>query len=321
MKKRLVTVLCTMALTLTMGMTAFAKDVSDYTDVHEGDWFYNPVADVSEKGLMTGTSETTFAPGKNLERGQLASVLYRMQGNPETSYGYRFPDVPDGVFYSVPVTWAYDFGVISGYNDGTFGPSDKITREQLATMLYRYAQKTGYDTSVSGDTGNFSDGGRVSGFAKDAMNWAVGYGIISGEADGRLNPQGNVSRAVCATMISRLGEPEKQEPEHTHVWKEHTATKTEWVPNIVTVPDYEIQKVPVGTAWKCNCGAVITGYSGDHAMNHILNGEPDNGYTIIIYEDREVQVGSHTEDHGSNVTTTYVDYYYCDCGATKAADN
>lgn len=316
-RKRITALIC--ALTLTMSMTAFAKNVSDYTDVYEGDWYYNTVADVSAKGLMTGTSETTFAPTKNLERGQLASVLYRMNGNPAMSYGYRFPDVADGIFYSIPITWAYDFGIISGYNDGTFGPSDKITREQLATMLYRYAGKAGYDTSVTGNIYDFSDGSSVSDFAKEAMDWAVGYGIISGEADGRLNPQGNVSRAVCATMISRLGEPA-----HTHVWKDHTATKQEWVPNIVTVPDYETQRVKVGVAWYCDCGGVFPQNTAeearileDHLLNEVLNGGAGGGHTSALYEEQTVQVGSHTEDHGSYVTSTYVDYQYCDCGAVR----
>lgn len=111
--------------------------------------------------------------------------------------------------------------------------------------------------------------------------------------------------------------PAESKPAHTHAWKEHTATKTEWVPNIVTVPDYGTQQVVVGSAWHCNCGAVIQGDTSNHVMNHILNGEPDNGYDAPIYENQTVQVGSHTEDHGSNVTTSYVDYYYCDCGARK----
>ena len=95
------------------------------------------------------------------------------------------------------------------------------------------------------------------------------------------------------------------------------ATKTEWIPNIVTVDDYAEQQVPVGTAWQCNCGAQILGNADEHIMNHILNGEDDGGRNVPIYETQTVKVGSHTEDRGSYQTTSYVDYQYCDCGAKR----
>lgn len=194
------------ALTALAGMTVSAKDVSDYQDVQRGDWFYSTVADISERELMTGMTDTVFAPAENLERGQLATIIYRMNGSPETAYEYRFPDVKDGQFYSSAITWAYDAGVIEGYEDGTFGPSDRITREQLATMLNRYAEKMGYDTTRMGNLEDYQDAGNVSEFAVNGMKWAVGARIIKG--DGKrldlLNPQGDVSRAVCATMISRM---------------------------------------------------------------------------------------------------------------------
>lgn len=103
------------ALTALAGMTVSAKDVSDYQDVQRGDWFYSTVADISERELMTGMTDTVFAPAENLERGQLATIIYRMNGSPETAYEYRFPDVKDGQFYSSAITWAYDAGVIEGF--------------------------------------------------------------------------------------------------------------------------------------------------------------------------------------------------------------
>lgn len=128
-----------------------------------------------------------------------------MYGSPETSYKALFNDVSNGNFYSVPVTWASQFGVITGYTDGSgnFGPADDITREQLATMLYRYANKLGYDTTAAKDTNTFPDGNRVSSFAQDSVRWCLGTGIITGD-QGNINPQGTVNRAVCATMISRF---------------------------------------------------------------------------------------------------------------------
>ena len=312
--KKLGILLCAAGLMVAAGTTVQAKNAEDYRDVKPGDWFYQYVEDVSENEYMTGTSPTVFGPLDNLARAQLATVIYRIHENPETAYESRFPDVPGGTFYSVPVTWANTYGVITGYDDGKFGPSDDINREQLATMLYRYAVKLGYDTSESGNLNEFPDAGNVSDFAKEAMEWANGAAIITGDR-GYLNPQGTVNRAIGATMISRftnlIGTPTK--PGHQHAWKQHTSTKTEWVPNIVDVPDYEEREV---AAWHCNCGEVMSYEDGEyHAMNHVLNGEAGNGYSEIITE--KVIVGYHQEDHGSYVSTVVNDYQYCDCGATK----
>lgn len=204
--KKLIALAGAFALTVMAGITASAKNVSDYQDVQKGDWFYSTVADISERELMTGMTDAVFAPAENLERGQLATIIYRMNGSPETAYEYCFPDVEDGLFYSSAITWAYNAGVIQGYEDGTFGPSDPITREQLATMLYRYSEKMGYDITRMGNLDDYQDTGSVSEFAVDGMKWTVGTRIIKG--DGKrldlLNPQGDVSRAVCATMLSRL---------------------------------------------------------------------------------------------------------------------
>lgn len=330
----------TIIAAFTVAAPVFAKDVSDFTDVHEGDWFYNPVADVAEKELILGTSDATFEPTKNLERGQLATILWRMDGSLDVPYGYRFPDVADGIFYSVPVTWAYDFGVISGYNDGTFGPSDKITCEQLATMLYRYAGKNGYDRTVTGDIYSFSDGGRVSGFAADSMSWAVGAGILKGEADGRLNPQGDVSRAVCATMISRMSNLEggnTSEPaQHTHNWVPRYEMVT--IQNAYDEPVYENQPIyedqPVYsevTKYRntsiCSCGAIGITYDqtddpnsghGGHALANYR--EPytetvQTGTQRVQVGVQPVQVG--TKHHDAVVEERAVGYICSECGATK----
>ena len=111
------------------------------------------------------------------------------------------------------------------------------------------------------------------------------------------------------------------EPPHEHVWQEHTATRQEWVPNIVVVDDYETQTVVVGSVIHCNCGVEIPAEdraaNEEHALNHILSGEDDGHWTVEKTEEQQVKVGSHEEDHGHYETVTYVDYYYCDCGATK----
>lgn len=187
-------------LTVVTGIEVKAKN---YKDVKPGSWFYECVADVSKKGFLMGYADGNFGPLNNLTRGELATIIYRIHGNPETTYESKFPDVMDGIFYSVPITWAHSYGVIKGYENGNFGPENNLTREELATMFYRYAKMLGYDVSETGNLNAFPDSGKVSDFAKSTMIWAVGARIIIGDS-GMLNPQGTVNRAVGAAMLSRF---------------------------------------------------------------------------------------------------------------------
>lgn len=177
--------------------------VDKFRDVSEGQWFYDYTKFVYDRGIMTGMDMFSFGPAINLDRGQFATILYRMQGSPATSYSKVFPDVPDGYFFTSPILWAYNNQVITGYENGKFGPSDMITREQMAVMMYRYAKFCGLDTSDSGNLNSFPDTGKVSAFSKEAMVWAVGAGLIQGD-QGKINPQGNASRAHCATIMTRF---------------------------------------------------------------------------------------------------------------------
>lgn len=158
--------------------------------------------------LMTGKTPTLFAPGENLARAQFAVVLYRMDRAEEVEEENIFPDVPSGLWYSSAVTWANKNGIVTGYTDtNTFGPSDNITREQMAVMMYRYAEYKGYSTGNKADFSKFSDAVSVNDFAKEAMRWAVGNEIITGKNNGTvLDPQGNATRAECATIIMRFME-------------------------------------------------------------------------------------------------------------------
>ena len=144
-------------------------------------------------------------------------------------------------------------------------------------------------------------------------------GITEEQGKGNGNRGDQDSSREAGKDGSEGNEPSgSTEPSHEHSWQEHTATREEWVPDMVVVDDYEIQEVEVGYAIQCNCGAVLTEEELEsHGANHILNGEPANHWTIPITEPRQVKVGSHEEDHGHYETVTYVDYYYCDCGATK----
>lgn len=174
-----------------------------YPDVPEDRWFCPAVQDVSEKELMNGYENGTFGAYDEITRGEFATILYRMAGQPETKYARTFPDVKDGKFYTAPAEWAVKKKIFTGYRNGDFGPSEKLTREQLVTVMYRYAKAQGEAVSANADYAAFPDGGSVSEFASDAMKWALDKGIIRGNGDGTLDPQGKVSRAVCAAMISR----------------------------------------------------------------------------------------------------------------------
>ena len=183
-----------------------------FTDINsEADWYYGAVEYVYRRGIMTGMDETTFGPYVTASRAQFATMLYRLEGEPAVEYDDIFPDVPDEMFFTDAVIWAQQEGIITGYTDGPtaglFGTSDDITREQVATILYRYAEYKGYDLTDSDAWKDFPDSGRVSEFAQEGMAWAVNQGIITGKEDtGTLEPTQNINRAEIATMIMRFME-------------------------------------------------------------------------------------------------------------------
>ena len=172
-----------------------------FTDVSEGDWFYNPVCFVFEKGLMTGTSATTFEPNTSLSRAMLVAVLHRLEGSPAASGG-DFTDVSGSDWYATAVNWAAASGITSGTGDGNFSPNTAITREQLAAILMNYAACIGQDVSNRADLGNYTD--QPSTWAQEAMSWAVAEGLISGVTADTLQPQGAATRAQVAAILQRF---------------------------------------------------------------------------------------------------------------------
>ena len=175
-----------------------------FTDVKPTDWFADSVTYVVENGLFSGTSPTTFSPQGTMTRGMLVTVLYREAGSPAASNHNRFNDVPADAWYARAVTWAYNNGIVTGTASKLFSPNDPVTREQMATILMRYSQKMGMEVPLTteGDLTAFADADQVSGFAKDAMEWAVSAQLIGG-ANGKLNPRGAATRAECATILMR----------------------------------------------------------------------------------------------------------------------
>ena len=174
-----------------------------FVDVDTKQWYHPYVDYAVTHGLFGGTSDHTFEPEAAMTRAMLVTVLWRYEGQPK-GYQNTFTDVnaKNGGWYIDAVAWAAANGVVNGVGNGRFDPEGKITREQMATILFRYAQKKGIDTSKRGSLGGFSDAERVSVYAKDALQWAVGEGIING-SDGKLLPQGSATRAQVATILMR----------------------------------------------------------------------------------------------------------------------
>ncbi|MBQ3216310.1 MAG: S-layer homology domain-containing protein [Oscillospiraceae bacterium] len=171
-----------------------------FIDVPADAWFYEPVMLAVEAGIFGGMSATEFMPNAAMSRAMLVTVLHRIAGVPKAGTAAPFTDVPSGQWYSDAVDWAYEKGIVNGVSETAFGLNDNITREQLTTMLYRYAQYCGYSTDQHGDLTVFPDAGSVQSYAQEAMEWAVGCGIVSGD-NGKLNPANSATRAQCAKMI------------------------------------------------------------------------------------------------------------------------
>ncbi|MDR0889178.1 MAG: S-layer homology domain-containing protein [Oscillospiraceae bacterium] len=176
-----------------------------YTDVPPTAWYYDPIAAVTEMGIMNGTSLTAFSPNGLMSRAMVVTVLHRMAGKPPATQSHSFTDVADGKYYSDAVSWAYETGVVKGASATRFDVDGNVTREQLAAMLYRYAQYCDYDTAARAELSSYPDAARISAYAVEALQWAVGSGIMNG-SDGALNPGGVATRAECATMLTRFME-------------------------------------------------------------------------------------------------------------------
>ena len=177
-----------------------------FTDVKEGDWFYEEVLYAYENGLMNGVGDNRFAPNSATTRAQLVTILYRMEGQPAVSGDLPFTDVESGTWYTDAILWAAQNGIVNGVNDTEFAPGNDLTREQLVTILYRYAESKGYDVSASADLAGYPDGEEIQAYAREAMAWAVAENIIQGMEDDTLKPAGNASRAQIATILMRFCE-------------------------------------------------------------------------------------------------------------------
>lgn len=183
----------------------FTNGKLPFADVRESDWFYEDVAFAYENGLFAGTSDTTFSPNASMTRAMLVTVLYRLEGQPAVNGRSGFSDVQYNGYYEDAVTWAADNGIVNGTSTTTFSPNANVTREQMAAILYRYAQHKKYNTAASSGLNGFTDHASVSGYAAASLEWAVAEKLVNGSA-GKLMPTGNATRAQVAAILHRFVE-------------------------------------------------------------------------------------------------------------------
>ncbi len=232
MKKTLITFLVSLITLLTISVSAqelpgfqiFANSSEIYEDVAKDSWYKESIDGVVSLGIMNGTSETKFAPDEDTSRGALVTILWRMTGNPLSDAELPFTDLTED-WYENAVKWAYASGVVNGTGATVFSPDDSISREALATVLYRYLSYMNGDTRIPASQFNFSDMEKVSSWAKDAVEWAVANGIISG-SNGALLPTKSATRAEIATIIMRFCEkyksifPTEDNPDENEKYKD-----------------------------------------------------------------------------------------------------
>ena len=195
--------------TPTMPANPVPDKAMSFTDVKSNDWYYSSVRYAYDNGLFSGVSHESFGPGDSMDRSMLATVLYSLDGKPAAGKS-GFADVADGAWYADAVAWAAEHGIVSGVGGGAFTPGGTITREQLAVMLYRYAQYKGYDVSKTADLSGYADQDKLSDWAAQAVQWACGSGLMTGRSAAQLAPEGTLTRAEAATMLKAFCENVKK---------------------------------------------------------------------------------------------------------------
>ncbi|MEG1501189.1 MAG: S-layer homology domain-containing protein, partial [Clostridiales bacterium] len=197
------------SLSLTENTTVYAKWTVDkgdspFKDINPEDWFSKYIEYVYENELMEGIAEGQFAPSLTTTRAMITTVFWRIEGKPETTATNSFPDL-HADWYKVAVNWAAEHDIVLGYENGNFGPMDNITREQLASIIWRYAKYKGYDVTATADLAKFADAGTISEYAIPAMHWVIGEGLMEGNGD-QLAPRDNATRAQLAAVLMRFME-------------------------------------------------------------------------------------------------------------------
>lgn len=203
--KKIIALTLGLALLLSLSVTALAAPSATFRDVREGDWFAGDVKYVYEHGLMSGGAGQSFAVNSPATRAMLVTILHRLEGAPgAVDSGFR--DVAPSAYYASAVGWALDAGIVTGMGNAYFAPDQAVSREQLAVILYRYAQYKGWDTAANASLSGYRDQGQVSDYAVSALRWALGKGLISGTSSDTLAPKGSAQRVQVAAILHRFCE-------------------------------------------------------------------------------------------------------------------
>lgn len=275
------------ALVICLLLTSFSAlaATDSFTDVQSDDWFYNEVVWAKEQGLMKGTADDVFSPETAIDRAMFVTILWRLEGEPAVDGELQFEDVKEDTWYTEAVRWAAAEKIVQGMSETTFVPEDACTREQMVTLLYRYAEYKELDVSAEETELAFSDAADLGDWAEKAMQWACEAGVVKGYEDNTLKPQNDASRAQAATIFFRFCEIYAEELSHVH---EYT-----WTAN------------GDGThTGACICGKKLT---GDCDYNYAPDSESDT-HTVAC----SVCGDSHQEEHN------YVKGTCTDCAAPHA---
>lgn len=194
-------------------------------------WAHSYIDYVVSQGLMSGDAKGTFRPTDSMTRAELVTVLWRMSGSPETAFAATFKDVKQTSWFAEAVIWAANSGIVNGMGNGNFAPNDKVTRDQIALIFLRYTLFSGYQTPESANISGFKDANKVESWAKAAMEWAVGSGLIGGNSDGTLAPLASATREQLATILTRYSQGREgktalvNEATCAHSWRILSQTK------------------------------------------------------------------------------------------------
>ena len=306
MKKRILSLLLALALLCALLPVTAASALTYFVDVSEGDWFCEAVNYAYDNKLLNGVGSNRFDPNGSMTRAMLVTVLWRYDG--EKSEGVNsFYDVPDGLWYTQAVAWAAHNAIVSGVGQNRFDPNGNITREQMAAILYRYATAKGFDTTARGNLSSFYDQGWISSYARDAIAWTVGAGIIGG-ADGLLLPQGNATRAQVSAILMRFIEKNKN-PVCDHVWQDATCFAPKTCTKCGRTEGNKLLHCVDEDTQRCSlCGyriyggqAVLFSLTQDYAMG--------GGCSIFFFEDHTYEVVAGGESIAVNPDGTIPDPY------------
>ena len=299
--RRMWAMLMALALVLGLSVTAFAAvEDTGFSDVAADDWFAASAVYVRDNGIMNGTSATTFNPGGTTSRGQITAILYRAAGSPAVSGGSAFQDVADTAYYADAAVWASANGIVTGYADGTFGPDDPITRQQLAAILWRYAGSPAAPVGA-----DFADESAIASYASTAVDWARDTGVITGRDGNLFDPNGRATRAQAAVIL--------------HRYLELLGSDTEETPDASDEPRVLVAYFSAtgNTESVANTIADLTGGDlfaitpADPYTSDDLNWTDENSRVVYEYENpeaRDVELAEDTVDNWDEYDVVFVGY-------------